>query len=158
MTSRTPGDVAFRRAEAGDLPRIVELLADDPLGRGREAPQQPLPDSYDAAFDAIRRDPNTELIVAVIAGEPVGVVQITFIPGLTYQGSWRASIEGVRVAAEVRGQGIGRAMIEWAIARAVERRCRIVQLTTDKSRPDALAFYEALGFRATHEGLKLHLP
>jgi ribosomal protein S18 acetylase RimI-like enzyme len=157
MTSSTSSGVVFRLAEAGDLSRIVELLADDPLGRARETLERPLPDSYRLAFEAIRGDANSELIVGVFEDAVVGVLQITFIPGLTHRGSWRASIEGVRVAAEVRARGIGRAMIEWAIARAGERRCRIVQLTTDKGRPDALRFYEGLGFRATHEGLKLHL-
>lgn len=157
MSSAKTPDVTFRRAEAGDVRRIVELLADDALGRHRESLEDPLPDSYHAAFEAIRSDPNNELIVAVAGGETVGVMQLTFTPSLTYRGSWRASIEGVRIASNLRGAGLGQAMIRWAIDRARERRCRIVQLTTDKSRPEALRFYEALGFQATHEGMKLHL-
>ena len=88
----------------------------------------------------------------------VGVLQITFIPYLTYQGGWRALIEGVRIAAEMRSRGLGRTLFEWAIGRARARGCHMVQLTSDKSRPDAIRFYRSLGFVASHEGLKLMLP
>ena len=129
---------------AADLPAIVHLLADDPLGASREADVDPLPSSYVAAFEAIDRDPNQELVVAV-ADERVigGALQLTFIPYLTYQGSWRALIEGVRVAADRRSAGIGRRMIEWCIHRARQRGCQMVQLTSNKSRRDAIRFYEA---------------
>jgi GNAT superfamily N-acetyltransferase len=145
----------FRFATELDIPRIVELLVDDPLGATRESPDQPL--AYRAAFEAISSDPNNELVVAVDSEEVVGVFQLTFIPYLTHKGSWRMLIEGVRVARSTRAQGVGHTMIEWAIDRARQRNCRIVQLTTDKSRPDALRFYESLGFKATHEGMKLQL-
>jgi ribosomal protein S18 acetylase RimI-like enzyme len=88
----------------------------------------------------------------------IGTLQLTFIPGLSHRGGWRAQIEGVRVAAEFRSSGIGRRMFLWAIERAQDRGCRMVQLTSDKSRQDAIRFYEKLGFVASHEGLKLHLP
>jgi len=147
----------FRAATRQDLPEIVRMLADDPLGSRRERFEQPLPAAYVRAFEAIAADPNNELVVAEDAGELLGVLQLTFIPYLTHQGSWRALIEGVRVSSTRRGQGLGRALLQWAIARARERGCRLVQLTTDKARPDALRFYEGLGFQATHEGLKLDL-
>jgi ribosomal protein S18 acetylase RimI-like enzyme len=150
-------ELSFRRAERSDVPRIVRLLADDPLGAKRERYETPLPSSYLDAFDAIDSDPNNEVVVACLAGEVVGVLQVTFIPGLTYQGGWRALIEGVRVDAKVRSSGLGKAMIEHAIQRSRERGCHLVQLTTDKSRPAAKRFYEALGFLATHEGMKLNL-
>lgn len=150
-------DVSFRPAERSDVAHIVRLLASDPLGAKRERYALPLPPSYLAAFDAVGADPNNELIVACLGGEVVGVLQITFIPGLTYQGGWRASIEGVRVDAKRRSSGLGKAMIEWAVQRASERGCHLVQLTTDKSRPEAKRFYESLGFVASHEGMKLHL-
>jgi GNAT superfamily N-acetyltransferase len=109
------------------------------------------------AFRAIDGDTNNELIVACRDGKAVGVLQLTFIPYLTYQGGWRALIEGVRVDSRTRSQGLGKALIEWAIARARERGCIMVQLTTDKTRADAKRFYEGLGFVASHEGMKLHL-
>jgi GNAT superfamily N-acetyltransferase len=96
-------------------------------------------------------------VVAERAGEVVGVLQLTFIPYLTYKGGWRALIEGVRVAAPLRSAGIGRRMFLWAIDRARQRQCRMVQLTSDKTRPEAIRFYESLGFVASHEGMKLHL-
>lgn len=149
--------VEFRNAVRKDLDRIVEMLADDMLGKERERFEQPLPNFYIQAFEAIEADPNNELIVACLDGEIVGVQQITFTPYIARQGSWRATIEGVRTAASVRGKGIGRQMISWAIERAKERGCRMVQLTSDKQREDALRFYGQLGFEATHEGLKLQL-
>ena len=147
----------FRPARADDVPRIVALLADDPLGARREDARDPLPPAYHAAFAAIDADPNNELIVADAGGAVVGVLQLTCIPYLTYRGGWRALIEGVRVAASHRGAGLGEALLRHAIARARERGCHLVQLTSDKQRPDALRFYERLGFVASHEGFKLHL-
>lgn len=133
------------------------MLADDVLGSKRERYENPLPNSYIEAFNAITSVPNNELIVACDGDEVVGVLQITFTPYLTYQGGWRATIEGVRTLASKRGQGVGTKLIKWAINRAKERGCHLVQLTTDKQRPEALKFYEQLGFRATHEGLKMKL-
>jgi len=150
-------DVRFRPAVETDLAAIVRLLADDALGAGREQYSDPLPDAYQSAFRAIAADPNNELVVAIGEVGVIGVLQVTFIPGLTHLGSWRALIEGVRVSSSARSLGIGRSMFEWAIDRARERGCSMVQLTTDKSRPDALRFYESLGFVASHEGMKLKL-
>ncbi|MCP1157166.1 GNAT family N-acetyltransferase [Bacillus infantis] len=149
--------ICIRSAAQEDLDSIVLMLADDVLGSTREKYEDPLPDSYIKAFQAISSDPNNELIVACRGTEVVGVQQITFTPYLTHQGGWRAAIEGVRTAASVRGMGIGSELIKWAIQRAEERGCHLVQLTTDKKRPDALRFYERLGFKAIHEGLKLKL-
>lgn len=147
----------FRKAERHDLDAIVRLLADDPLGSEREEYTVPLLPGYVQAFEAIRDDPNNELVVVELAGEVVGVLQLTFIPYLTYQGGWRALIEGVRVCASLRSAGIGRRLFDWAIDRARQRRCHMIQLTSDKTRPAALRFYESLGFVASHEGMKLHL-
>ena len=149
--------LSFRRATRSDVPDIVRMLADDPLGAKREAFTSPLAASYYEAFDAVDRDPNNELMVATMSDRIVGVLQITFIPYLTYRGGWRALIEGVRVDSSVRSSGIGKQLFEWAIARARERGCHLAQLTSDKARPDAIRFYENLGFVASHEGLKLHL-
>jgi len=150
----TSSSVTFRRAGRDDVERIVQMLTDDPLGAKRERYELPLPRSYLAAFEAIEADPNNEVVVACVDGKVIGVLQITFIPGLTYQGGWRALIEGVRVDAATRSSGLGKALVEHAIERARERGCHLVQLTTDKTRPGAKRFYEALGFVATHEGMK----
>lgn len=147
----------FRAATAADLPRLVEMLADDALGAMRERSEDPLPDAYCDAFAAIEADPANELVVALSDGRLVGFLQLTIIPNLTYIGRNRALIEGVRVAAGIRGHGVGQALVEWAVDRARERACHLIQLTTDKTRPAALRFYEKLGFEATHEGLKRHL-
>jgi GNAT superfamily N-acetyltransferase len=147
----------FRRAGSADLRAIVALLADDPIGSGRESVgAQPDP-CYAAAFAAIERDPNQLLAVAENGGQVIGVLQLSFIPGLTRRGMWRGQIEGVRIAQAERGTGTGRAMLQWAVEECRKRGCGLVQLTSDKRRTDAHAFYEALGFRATHEGYKLAL-
>jgi len=146
--------VIFRRATAADLPAIVALLADDILGASREDPGDP---AYAAAFAAIAADPNQLLAVAEDAGHVVGCLQLSFIPGLSRKGMWRGQIESVRIAAAERGSGLGRRMFAWAIAECRARGCGLVQLTTDKARPDARRFYESLGFVASHEGMKLAL-
>lgn len=150
-------EILFREAGSGDVSRIVEMLADDALGSQRERFADPLPESYTEAFRAIDADPNNELTVAVRDGRVIGVAQLTFTPYLTHQGSWRMTIEGVRTCSSVRGQGVGGKLIRYGIERAKARGCRMVQLTTDKQRPDALRFYEGLGFTATHEGMKMKL-
>ena len=150
-------EVQFRRARRDDLPRIVHMLADDPLGAERERYESPLPAGYLDAFAAIEGDPNHELVVACLNQHVIGVLQISFIPNLTYQGGWRALIEGVRVDSAVRSRGFGRAMLGWAIARARGRGCHMVQLTANKARREAKEFYESLGFVASHEGMKLEL-
>jgi len=149
--------LSFRSARLDDLPEIVRLLADDPLGAKRERYETPLPESYAHAFHAIDDDPNNELVVICRQEQVVGVLQLTFMPSITHRGGWRAQIEGVRVDSRIRSLGVGRALFEWAIARARQRGCHLVQLTTDKRRPDAKRFYEGLGFVASHEGMKLAL-
>ncbi|WP_198375715.1 GNAT family N-acetyltransferase [Neoroseomonas rubea] len=144
----------MRRATAADLGAIVALLADDMLGAGREKPGDP---AYEAAFAAIDADPNQYLAVAEEDGRIVGCLQLSFIPGLSRLGMWRGQIESVRIAASHRGAGLGRRMFAWAIGECRARGCGLVQLTTDKARPDARRFYESLGFKASHEGMKLGL-
>ncbi|HEV8107191.1 MAG TPA: GNAT family N-acetyltransferase [Burkholderiales bacterium] len=133
------------------------MLADDVLGAKREEYTSPLPASYDRAFEAIDRDPNYELVVGELDGRVVAVLQLACIPNLSRRGSWRALIEGVRVDSSLRSSGLGRKLVAWAIERAREKGCRLVQLTSDKRRRDAIRFYESLGFVASHEGMKLEL-
>ena len=97
------------------------------------------------------------MIIEDDPGLIIGTLQLSFIQYLTYQGGIRAQIEAVRVHQDQRGKGVGQQLFEWAIHRAKERGAHVVQLTTDKRRPEALRFYEKLGFKATHEGMKLHL-
>lgn len=150
-------DIAFRRATRADLPAIIALLADDPLGSGREDPADPPNPRYVDAFEAIDGDPNQHLAVVTADEAVIGCLQLSFIPGLSRLGLWRGQIESVRIAASHRGGGLGRRMFEWAIDECRQRGCGLVQLTTDKTRPDALRFYESLGFQASHEGMKLTL-
>jgi GNAT superfamily N-acetyltransferase len=147
----------FRRATKADLPAIIALLADDKLGQGREDAADPPNPAYLAAFAAIAADANQLLAVVEEAGRVIGCLQLSFIPGLSRLGMWRGQIESVRIAADQRGGGLGRQMFEWAIAECRTRGCGLVQLTTDKQRPETRRFYEGLGFIPSHEGMKLAL-
>ena len=148
----------FRKANRADIPFIIELLANDELGKLREDYADPLPTKYYEAFDNINNDSNQELIVVEDQGNKIiATLQLSFIQYLTYQGGIRVQIEAVRTREGQRGKGIGKELFTWAINRAKEKGAHIVQLTTDKKRPDALRFYKTLGFVNSHEGMKLHL-
>ncbi len=149
--------IAFRRATPADVPAIVAMLADDPLGAAREDISAAAAPTYLAAFGAIDADPNQLLAVMTEEGRVVGTLQLTFIPGLSRKGALRGQIEAVRIVADRRGAGFGKRLFDWAIAQCRARGCRAVQLTTDKSRADAHRFYDRLGFEASHIGYKLAL-
>ncbi len=147
----------FRKATEKDISAIVEMIADDELGKKREIFQNPLPIEYLKAFEKINSDKNQELIVVENENsEIIGTLQLTFIQYLTYRGGIRAQIEAVRIRKDKRGIGLGKTMFEWAIKRAKERKAHLLQLTTDKKRPKAIEFYENLGFIKSHEGMKMH--
>ncbi|WP_257004499.1 GNAT family N-acetyltransferase [Streptomyces sp. SA15] len=145
----------MRPARAEDVPAIVTMLADDPLGAQRESPDDLT--RYLAALERLTPDPNQHLVVAVREGRVVGTLQLTIILGLSRRGSTRSIIEGVRVHADERGSGLGTQLIEWAIDESRRQNCRLVQLTSDNTRTDAHRFYERLGFTASHVGFKLPL-
>ena len=148
----------YRKAKLEDVPAIIALLANDKLGKKRENFTSPLASSYVNAFQAIEQDPNQELIVLESnTKEIIGTLQLTFIPYLTYQGGIRAQIEAVRIKDTERGKGLGKQLFEWAINRAKERKAHVIQLTSDKQRPQAISFYKTLGFKDSHEGMKLFL-
>ncbi|KDN78164.1 GNAT family acetyltransferase [Streptomyces olindensis] len=149
------GDLEIRAAAADDVPAIVAMLADDPLGAQRESPDDLAP--YLTALERLSTDPNQHLVVAAREGRVVGTLQLTIIPGLSRRGAIRSIIEGVRIHADERGSGLGTQLIEWAIAESRDQGCQLVQLTSDKTRTDAHRFYERLGFTASHTGFKLPL-
>ncbi|GHA17025.1 GNAT family N-acetyltransferase [Streptomyces echinoruber] len=149
------GDLDIRPAGADDVPAIVALLADDPLGAQRESPDDLAP--YYAALERLSGDPNQHLIVAVREGRVIGTLQLTVVPGLSRRGATRSIIESVRVHAGERGSGLGTRLIQWAIDESRRQGCQLVQLTSDRTRTDAHRFYERLGFTASHVGFKLQL-
>ena len=147
----------FRKATKEDIPQIVKMIADDELGKLREDYKDPLPSTYYEAFHNIDNDHNQELIVIQDSDSSIiGTLQLSFIQYLTYKGGIRAQIEAVRIRKDKRGEGLGETLFKWAIQRAKDRDAHLIQLTTDKKRPEALKFYEMLGFKASHEGMKLH--
>ncbi|MGD1219311.1 MULTISPECIES: N-acetyltransferase family protein [Streptomyces] len=149
------GDLEIRSAVADDVPEIVAMLADDPLGAQRESPDDLSP--YLAALERLSGDPHQHLMVAVRERRVVGTLQLTVIPGLSRMGATRSVIEGVRIHADERGSGLGTQLIEWAIEESRRQDCQLVQLTSDVTRTDAHRFYERLGFTASHVGFKLPL-
>jgi len=144
-----------RRATREDVPAIVALLVDDPLGSSRESEGEDT--AYLKAFDLIDADPAHELVVLDDGGEVIGTLQLTLLPGLSRHGALRAQIEAVRIASSRRGQGLGEGLFQWAIDESRRRGAVLVQLTTDASRDGAHRFYERLGFVASHVGMKLPL-
>jgi GNAT superfamily N-acetyltransferase len=147
-------EMIFREAERGDLQRIVELIADDAVAARRTGSYG---EPHIRAFEAIAASPDNELVVAESDGEVIGVMQLTFIPGISRNGASRLLVEAVRVSSELRGQGIGRLLMEHAHERGRARGCALAQLTSDKQRPDAHRFYRSLGYEQSHEGFKLPL-
>ncbi len=150
-------DLIARKMQKADLGIVVSLLADDELGRSREGKANVVHADYLRAFEQIQSDVNQYAAIFEINGETIGCLQITFIPGLSRRGSLRGQIEGVRVSRDFRGKGYGVKMISWAINKCRDRGCRMVQLTSDKTRENAIKFYENLGFVRSHEGFKLTL-
>ncbi|MGW4024503.1 GNAT family N-acetyltransferase [Streptomyces sp. NPDC005009] len=148
-------DLEIRAAGADDVPAIVGMLADDPLGARRESPDDLSP--YLTALERLDADPNQHLVVAVRGGRVVGTLQLTVVPGLSRRGATRSIIEAVRVHADERGSGLGSRLVEWAIDASRREGCQLVQLTSDNTRTDAHRFYERLGFTASHVGFKLPL-
>lgn len=146
--------IQFGAATADEVSEIVRLLRDDDLGSTRENADM---ETYLAAFDEMSADPNQLLVVGRDGSTVVATLQLTIIPSLGRSATKRAQIECVRVDSAIRGQGIGQEMIGWAIEEATARGAGMVQMTTDHRRPDALRFYESLGFVNTHHGLKLIL-
>lgn len=147
--------IEIRRAKLDDLEAIVQLLARDSLSN--PADRAEVSERQLEAFGTIQAHPDNEFIVATLDGEVVGTLQLTFIPGLGFDGAWRAQVEGVRVREDLRNRGIGARLMECVIARARERSCRLIQLTSNQARIDARRFYERLGFKASHVGMKLYL-
>ncbi|QNE76196.1 GNAT family N-acetyltransferase [Streptomyces finlayi] len=148
-------DLSIRPVALSDLPAVVAMLADDPLGAQRESPDDLTP--YNTALQRLADDPNQHVVVAVREERIVGTLQLTIIPGLSRRGSTRSIIEGVRVHADERGSGLGTQMIQWAVDESRRQECQLVQLTSDVTRTDARRFYERLGFTASHVGFKLTL-
>jgi ribosomal protein S18 acetylase RimI-like enzyme len=148
--------VSIRRARRQDVEAIVRMLADDPLGSGRERIEQPLPSCYFRAFEAVDGDPHIQLVVAEDNnGAVVGCLELCILPGLSSQGASRGLIEDVRVAAHCRSRGIGEKLVQWAVAEARARGCKLVELLTHHTRVDAQRFYKRLGFQPSHVGMTL---
>ncbi len=152
------GSARLRRATIEDVPAVVALLAKDHVASRREHAGDPgAMADYLRAFAAVDADPAHDLVVAVVGGEVVATLQVSYLPGLSRRGALRAQVEGVRVAPALRSGGLGAAMMDWVVDQARWRGCALVQLTTDASRTDAHRFYERLGFTASHRGFKLLL-
>tara|TARA_R100001369_G_scaffold92707_1_gene139247 strand:- start:14965 stop:15441 length:477 start_codon:yes stop_codon:yes gene_type:complete len=150
--------MVYRKATKEDLPAIIEMIANDALGQLRERFEDPLPKEYYSAFERINTDKNQELIVIENSeSEVVATFQLSFLQYLTYVGGIRCLVENVHVREDQTGKGIGKQMFQWIIERAKEKNVHLIQLTSNKLRPNAIRFYEGIGFKATHEGFKLHL-
>ncbi|MBP6952306.1 MAG: GNAT family N-acetyltransferase [Alphaproteobacteria bacterium] len=149
--------LSLRHATEADLPEIVCLLAEDELGSTREFLSDPLLPSYRRAFHAIMEDKNQVILVVDYHEKVIGICHLTFMPSLSFKGSWRLNIENIHIDKKFQNQGVGTWMLQKAIHKGREKGCNIVQLTTNKIRSRSKIFYEKLGFTASHEGMKLYL-
>lgn len=149
--------LTYRLATEADLPEIVRLLADDHLGGGRERYTDPLPPEYGKAFAGLQKIGAEVILAEDEAGAIIGCLQLLILPGLGSLGKQRAQIEAVRIESSLRGKGLGSQLIGYAVQRAKEKGCKMVQLTSDNSRQGAHRLYERLGFKASHVGMKLYL-
>jgi len=152
-----PGNkIEFRPIRDSDLKDVVALLSED-LAISIDENQKLSLNQYQEILTEINADSNNEIIVATLEDQIIGCLQLTFIPCLTLNGTKRAQIEGVRIQKYLRNQGIGRSLIQFAIDRSKSRNAKLIQLNSNKSRKDAIRFYEQFGFSATHEGFKLYV-
>lgn len=153
--------LTFREGQEADLPAVVALLADDVLGRAREDASLPLDPAYLTAFREMHTQGGNRLILAEAEADGsrriVGCLQFVVLPGISLKGTRRAQVEGVRVAGDQRGGGLGRQLLGHAIDLARAEGCGLLQLTADASRADTHRFYKSLGFTASHLGFKLKL-
>ena len=153
MTAADYDSYSIREALPGDLESVIGLIADDKIGRIREQKEEK--ESYRIAFDSIlTADYMSFVVMENSASELVACLQLMILPHLSRQGVTRAQVESVRVRSDLRGRGLGRRMMEYACNQASKRGCGLMQLTTDKRRDEARAFYEAVGFEPSHLGFK----
>jgi ribosomal protein S18 acetylase RimI-like enzyme len=143
----------FRKAETRDLRAVVDLLTADAVA----GPRGVAFETFERMFAEMLEDRNQLLAVAEQNGAVIGCLQITIIPGLSRGATRRGQIEGMRIHSAQRGRGHGSAFVVWAVAECRARGCTLVQLTTDRQRTGPLQFYERLGFRNSHYGLKLEI-
>lgn len=149
--------LTFRKAVESDLPFIVKLITEDAVRVTDDKPDEPFHPRYVTALRELEADPNQMMVVAVLDGETVGTLQLTFIAGIAALGLKRCLVEAVHISPAHRSKGLGSEMMQWAIAQARDRGCGMVQLTSNKKRLDAHRFYERLGFLKSHEGFKYYL-
>ncbi|KPF43051.1 GNAT family N-acetyltransferase [Rhizobium sp. AAP43] len=150
-------ELNIREATENDLTAIIALFAADDLGgHGDTTDPEALP-HYQAAFGRISRSSNETLYVATLAGAVVGTFQTMITTTLTAKGASSMIIEAVQTRADMRGRGIGAAMIAFAVETARSLDMRLVQLTSNATRKDAHRFYERLGFQPSHIGFKIKL-
>lgn len=153
-------NLVIREARRDDLAAVVGLVAADAIREVAETVPGDGGDvaaEYVTAFDEIAADPRQLLLVGELAGAVVATCQLTFIRQLVYRGGLIAQVESVRTAEQLRGRGIGQALLEYVIAESRRRGAVRLQLTTNNQRVDAHRFYERLGFVRSHVGMKLYL-
>ena len=147
-------ELIIREAVEEDIKAVVNLLANDELGKHRENEKNIEISNYISAFKKIKADPNNFLYVACLDMEIVGTFQLTFIQNMTYKGAIRAQIEAVRIKNTYQNKKLGTKMINWIIDKSREEGAAMLQLSSNKMRQEAIRFYEKMGFEASHVGMK----
>jgi GNAT superfamily N-acetyltransferase len=149
--------LAIRPARRDDVPAIAALFAADEVGGHGDTNDPAALPQYLAAFDRIAASPADRLYVADLGGEVVGTFQTTLITTMTGRGAASLTVEAVQTRADMRGRGIGEAMMRFAIERGRDAGARLVQLSSNAARADAHRFYRRLGFVQSHLAFKMKL-
>lgn len=145
-----------RPATEADLSEILRMLLDDRATPSDEA--DPGDPCYARALREMQASQVSCTYVAEVDGRVVGTFMLSFLRHLMRRGTLVAQIEAVRIDGPQRGRGLGGKMMRWALDEARRRGCSRVQLTSNLARKDAHRFYQRLGFRGSHLGMKLDLP
>ncbi|MGO1120571.1 GNAT family N-acetyltransferase [Rhodovibrionaceae bacterium A322] len=131
----------IRQARQEDLPSLLELYRDlhdnDVPLSGARAQQ---------VFDGILSAPHLQLFVLDQAGQISASCYLNILPNLTRGARPYGVIENVVTHHNARRLGLGKAVVQHALAAAWQAGCYKVMLMT--GRPEMVPFYEACGFTA----------
>jgi len=148
-----PEALRIRPAVVGDRDGLIALY--------RQFRSRPVEDvaQADAIWARMLAMEALTVLVAERHGTLVGTCLLVVVPNLTSEGRSWAIIENVVTDAAHRRQGIGRAVLAAAVARAWELGCYKVALMTGSRQDSTLRFYEGAGFRrGTKTSFEIRAP
>lgn len=132
----------IRRATSADRDAVLTLL------RAQFAEHEIAADVLPPAIDGLFADPaRGELFLAIDAGEAVGIAALLYLWTLEHGGP-AAWLDELYVVPERRNAGVGRQLLDTALAAARAHGARAVDLEVDADHQRAAHLYQRAGFRA----------